>query len=241
MASLIDGPRLAPASGHVRQVVVFLHGFGADGHDLLEIGRQWQDWLPDTAFVAPHAPEPCSMAPSGRQWFPLTFRDPHERWRGVQQAGPRLDAFLDQELARHGLDASRLALVGFSQGTMMALHVGLRRAPAPAAILGFSGLLVLEEGHGPESLKARIRTKPPILLVHGDQDDVIPPDALFLSADALAAAEIPCQWHLSPGVAHGIDGEALRQGGLFLARAFGLPYPRERSRKVGDLSDKVMR
>ena len=161
----------------------------------------------------------------GRQWFPLTFRDPHERWRGVNQAGPGLDAFLDAELARHGLDASKLALVGFSQGTMMALHVGLRRPRAPAAIVGFSGLVVLEEGKGGDSLTGAVRSKPPILLVHGDQDDVIPLDALFLSAEALAAADVPCQWHLSMGIGHGIDGEALRQGGLFLAHAFGLPYP----------------
>jgi phospholipase/carboxylesterase len=221
----IDGPRLAPRSGQAKQLVVFLHGYGADGNDLIEIGREWQRWLPDAAFVAPHAPELCGMSPMGRQWFALTFRDPHERWRGVNHAGPGLDALLDQELARHGLPAAKLALVGFSQGTMMALHVGVRRAPAPAAIVGYSGLLVHEEGKGPETLAAQIRSKPPILLLHGDQDDVIPVDALFLSTAALAAAEVPCQWHLSLGIAHGIDPEALRQGALFLAHAFGLPHP----------------
>jgi phospholipase/carboxylesterase len=222
----IDGPRLAPLSGRAKQLVVFLHGYGADGNDLIEIGRQWQRWLPDAAFVAPHAPEPCGQAPMGRQWFALTFRDPHERWRGVHQAGPGLEAFLDAELKRHGLPAAKLALVGFSQGTMMALHVGLRRAEPVGAIVGFSGMVVLEEGKGPDSLQGAVRAKPPILLVHGDQDDVIPVDALFLTMDALTAAEVPCQWHLSLGVAHGIDGEALRQGGLFLAHSFGLPYPK---------------
>ena len=222
----INGPRLAPRSGPAKQLVVFLHGYGADGNDLIEIGRQWQRWLPDAAFVAPHAPEACGMSPMGRQWFALTFRDPHERWRGVNQAGPALDAFLDAELASHDLPASKLALVGFSQGTMMALHVGLRRAQPPAGIVGFSGMVVMEEGKGPQSLAAQIRAKPPILLVHGDRDDVIPVDALFLSTDALAAAEVPCQWHLSVGVAHGIDAEALRHGGLFLTQAFGLPYPK---------------
>jgi phospholipase/carboxylesterase len=228
----IDGPRLAPKSGRAKQLVVFVHGYGADGNDLIEIGRQWQGWLPDAAFVAPHAPEPCGMAPMGRQWFALTFRDPHERWRGVNQAAPGFDAFIDAELVRHDLPASRLALVGFSQGTMMALHVGLRRAQAPAAILGFSGMIVIEEGQGPQSLAPHVRSKPPILLVHGDQDDVIPVEALFMTTDALAGAGVPCQWHLSIGVAHGIDAEALRQGGVFLTQAFGLPYPKAAVPKV---------
>jgi len=226
MPSSITGPRLAPASGTAKQLVVFLHGYGADGDDLIEIGRQWQRWLPDAAFVAPHAPELLPGQPAGRQWFALTFRDPHERWRGVNHAAPGLEAFLEAELARAQLPASKLALVGFSQGTMMALHLGLRRLQPPAAIVGYSGLLVLEEGKGPESVAGQVRAKPPILLVHGDRDEVIPLDALFMSADALAAAEVPCEWHLSVGVGHGIDAEALRHGGLFLRRAFGLPYPK---------------
>jgi phospholipase/carboxylesterase len=226
MAPVITGPRLAPASGRARQLVVFLHGYGADGNDLIEIGREWQRLLPDAAFVAPHAPEPCGQAPVGRQWFDLTFRDPHERWRGVNRAGPGLGAFLEQELASHQLPPSRLALVGFSQGTMMALHVGLRFSHQPAAIVGFSGMVVLEEGKGPDSLKGQIVSKPPILLVHGDRDDVIPVEALFLSTNVLAAADVPTQWHLSIGLGHGIDGEALRQGGLFLTQSFGLPYPK---------------
>ena len=222
----LDGPRLPPRSGVVRQLVVFLHGYGADGKDLIEIGRQWQAWLPDAAFVAPHAPERCTQAPTGRQWFDLTFRDPDERWRGVQKARPGLDAFLDAELARHGLPDAKLALVGFSQGTMMALHVGLRRARAPAAIVGYSGVLV-----GPENLaEATARTPsgspPPILLVHGDADQVIPLDALIQSSDDLGAAGLGCQWHLSLGVGHGIDPAGLRHGGLFLVRNFGLPFPK---------------
>ncbi|HEY8566647.1 MAG TPA: dienelactone hydrolase family protein [Beijerinckiaceae bacterium] len=221
----INGPRLAPASGTAKQLVVFLHGYGADGNDLIEIGRQWRQWLPDAVFVAPHAPELCAMGGGGRQWFSLTFRDPHERWRGVNHAGPGLDAFLDQELAAQGLPSTKLALVGFSQGTMMALHVGLRRAAAPAAVVGFSGMLVMEEGKGPDAYAPQIKARPPILLVHGDQDDVIPVDALFLSCDALGATETPVEWHLSAGVAHGIDQAALRHGGLFLRRAFGLPHP----------------
>jgi phospholipase/carboxylesterase len=226
MPSPINGPRLSPRSGQAKQLVVFLHGYGADGDDLIEIGRQWQRWLPDAAFVAPHAPDFLPGQPMGRQWFPLTFRDPDERWRGVNKAAPGLDAFLDEELQRQNLPAQKVALVGFSQGTMMALHVGLRRRSALAGIVGFSGMVVLEEGKEPDSIKGDIASKPPILLVHGDRDEVIPIDALFLSMDALSAGEVPVEWHLSRGMAHGIDGEALRHGGLFLTRAFGLPYPK---------------
>ncbi len=128
MPAALTGPRLPPRSGTAKQLVVFLHGYGADGNDLIEIGRQWQRWLPDAAFVAPNAPELMPGQPMGRQWFALTFRDPHERWRGVNHAGPGLDAWLDLELAGHNLPASKLALVGFSQGTMMALHVGAAAA-----------------------------------------------------------------------------------------------------------------
>lgn len=225
MTVALDGPRVAAANGRADSLVVFLHGYGADGNDLIELGRQWRGQLPGTAFVAPHAADRCAGAPTGRQWFALTGAPPDDpsgadqRWQGVVAARGALDAFLDAELARLGLDGSRLVLVGFSQGTMMALHVGLRRPRAPAAILGFSGMLV-----GPEHLaEAKGRDSqgqpPPILLVHGDQDPLIPLDAMFMAADALATAEIPTQWHLSFGVGHGIDGGGLKQGGEFLAQS----------------------
>ena len=218
-ARSLDGQRLGARSGTVKQLVVLLHGYGADGRDLIALGQQWQALLPDAAFAAPNAPEPCGQAPMGRQWFPLTSRDPDERWTGVNRAAPPLDAFLDAELARHGLDAGKLALVGFSQGTMMALHVGLRRPRRPAGLVGFSGLLV-----GPEHLRVA-GAPPPVLLTHGSEDDVIPVDAMFVAAEDLAAAGVPCQWHLSAGVAHGIDGAALGHAGLFLGRCFGVKGP----------------
>jgi len=229
MTAKLTGPRLPPKSGQARQLVVFLHGYGADGKDLIELGQQWRALLPDAAFVAPNAPDRCPGAPMGRQWFGLSRFAPDdprgaaERWQGVGAARPTIDAYLAEELARLGLDDAKLALVGFSQGSMMAMHVGLRRAKAPAAIVSYSGLLI-----GPEHLKeAKARNArgepPPILLVHGDQDAMIPFEAMFAAANALAAAEIPCQWHFSIGVGHGIDGGALRHGGLFLAKAFGLP------------------
>jgi phospholipase/carboxylesterase len=217
----LDGPRIEPRSGQASRLVVFLHGYGADGNDLIEIGRAWQKAMPEVAFVSPHAPEPCGMAPVGRQWFALTMRDPRERWTGVNKAAPALNAFLDAELARRNFTERALALVGFSQGTMMALHVGLRRKQPPAAILGYSGLLVLP-GDEPAAIASEITGHPPILLIHGDSDDLIPAEALFQSTQGLAALDIPVEWHLSQGVGHGIDGEGLRHGAEFLIRRLGL-------------------
>jgi phospholipase/carboxylesterase len=220
MAVELDGPRLKPRSGAARQLIVFLHGYGADGNDLIEIGRAWQQLLPQAAFVSPHAPEPCGQAPVGRQWFALTFRDPNERWVGVNKAAPVLNRFIDAELVRHQLPPSALALVGFSQGTMMTLHVGLRRAVPPAAIVGYSGLLVMPPNAKPETLAAEIKSRVPVLLIHGDQDELIPPQALFQATQGLATLGVPAEWHLSAGVGHGIDAEGLRHGGEFLARNF---------------------
>jgi phospholipase/carboxylesterase len=224
MAAELTGPRLAPRSrGPARQLVIFLHGYGADGNDLIELGRAWQDLMPDAAFVSPHAPDRCAQAPTGRQWFPLTMRENNERWVGVNKAAPVLERFIDDELKRANVPPSALALVGFSQGTMMALHVGLRRAAPPAAIVGYSGIFVLPDGSGPEAVKGDIKGRPPILLVHGARDDLIPAQALFLSAQSLAAIDIPTEWHLSPAVGHGIDEEGLRHGGAFLARRLRVP------------------
>ena len=220
MPADLDGPRLEPRSGKAKKLVVFLHGYGADGNDLIDLGRAWQPLLPDTAFVSPHAPQACGMAPMGRQWFNLTFRDPGEMSRGVAQAGPILDAFLAAELERLRLPSSALGLVGFSQGTMMALHVGLRRAVKPAGIVGYSGIFVLPNNAEPATIAGEIRSRPPILLVHGDRDELIPAQALFQSAQDLAALEVPVEWHLSLGIGHGIDQEGLRQGGEFLLRRF---------------------
>ena len=233
MTAKITGPRLEAKSGQTKQLVVFLHGYGADGNDLIELGQHWRNLLPDVAFVSPHAHERCAGAPTGRQWFALSAargvddaRSAQDRWKGAEAARPVIDAFIDEELTRLGLDESRLALCGFSQGAMMALHVGLRRKRAPAAIVGFSGLLV-----GPEILaEATARdargAPPPILLIHGDQDPMIPVDAMFVAADQLGAADLPTQWHMSVGIGHGIDNAGLRHAGLFLAKAFGVAPPR---------------
>jgi phospholipase/carboxylesterase len=162
----------------------------------------------------------------GRQWFALTFRDPHERWRGVNHAGPGLDRLARPELASHNLPASTARPRRLQPGHHDGAAPCAPAAEPVAAVVGYSGMLVLEEGKGADSLKAAVRSKPPILLIHGDQDDLIPLDALFISGETLAAAEVACEWHLSAGIGHGIDGEGLRHGGLFLRRAFGLPYPK---------------
>ncbi len=210
----LDGPRIAPLSGGpATSLVVFLHGYGADGNDLIDIGRMWAPVMPETAFVSPHAPQPCAEAPVGRQWFPLAGTDQQKLREGVLAAGPVLDAFLDAELAAHGLGDNRLALVGFSQGTMMALHVGPRRANRIAGIVGYSGLLP-----GPEYLKDEVRSRPPVLLVHGDADPLIPAMALYVASRVLGEAGFQVEWHVRPGLEHGIDQEGLTWGADFLQR-----------------------
>src|SRR4029078_4395530 len=159
MALPLDGPRLPPAAGGAaRQLVGFLHGYGADGNDRTALGLEWARLLPHATFVSPPAPQPCGMAPMGRQWFNLTFRDPGEMTRGVAQAGPLLDAFISAELQGLRLPPIALGIVGFSQGTMVALAVGLTRNPSPAAIVGYSGALA----HG-DALSERSRSGPALL------------------------------------------------------------------------------
>ncbi|MEK9970644.1 MAG: prolyl oligopeptidase family serine peptidase [Ferrovibrio sp.] len=233
MSGTIDGPRLAAASGKARKLVVLVHGYGADGNDLIELGAQWRNILPDAAFAAPHAPGRIPGFPpgmmGGRQWFALDAydpdllrRDPHHTagvyatmQRAAEQAAPALEQFLDDELQRYGLGPADLALVGFSQGTMMALHVGLRRDPAPAAILGYSGALL-----GGAGLQKQLRARPPILLIHGDADEIVPIEAMQAALKLLDAAGIPARHHVSRGLGHGIDGQGLALGGAFLAESF---------------------
>jgi len=210
----LTGPRLAPARGPATHLVVLCHGYGADGNDLIGLAPLWQRLLPTVAFTAPNAPEPCAGAPMGYQWFPISRLDPHEMQRGVQSAAAALDGFIDAELKRLDLPAERLALVGFSQGTMMSLQVGLRRAVKPAAIVGYSGMVTESDD------LARVAPEaPPILLVHGDADTMIPPDFLFASATTLGRAGAAVQWHLSRGLGHSIDEQGLALGGLFLTMA----------------------
>jgi len=205
----LTGPRLSPQQGKATHLVVLCHGYGADGKDLIGLAPHWQRTLPGAAFVAPDAPEPCPGA--GRQWFPIARLDPREMHQGVVGAAGGLEAFIKGELARLSLTPDRLALVGFSQGTMMALHVG--PGLGPAAIIGFSGVLTGDPRPSDGF--------PPVLLAHGDADNVIPPEALLFTAAALGAAGLCVQWHLSAGLGHGIDAAEIEIARRFLSLAFG--------------------
>ena len=185
----LDGPRLEPRGIAPTSLVVLLHGYGANGDDLIALGDDWRRWLPEAVFVAPNAPEAIPGMHGGLQWFALTMRDPSEYWprRGVGAAG-RSTAFSTMSSRAIGFPPDRLVLVGFSQGTMMALHVGLSARPAPAGVVGYSGLLA-----GPEHL-AEITARPPILLIHGEADDLIPVAALHIAREQLAGNAI-CWWN----------------------------------------------
>jgi len=210
-----DGPRWGPASGgRVRQVVFLLHGVGADGHDLIDLAPGWSRAVPDALFVAPDAPEPYAGAPFGRQWFDLTDRSPAMLEAGIRAAVPALDAAIARECAAAGVPETHVALMGFSQGAMMALFAGLRRAVPPAAILAFSGGLI-----APDSLGAERRGAPPVLIVHGEADEVVPVERGRAAEAALRAAGVPVETVYSPRLGHGIDEAGLAAGAIFLQRA----------------------
>ena len=210
----LDGPRFGPAAGGPpEQLVILLHGLGADGQDLIGLAPHWAEVLPNAAFVSPNAPFPCDMAPHGFQWFSVQDRSPETVLAGVRAAAPALDAFIDRELDTAGLSEDRLALVGFSQGTMMSLFVGPRRERQLAGIVGFSGRLI-----APDLLPEEIKTKPPVLLAHGDMDEMVPFDSMAQAEAGLTAAGIDVESHVCPGIGHGIDQNGLVRGAAFLQR-----------------------
>ena len=217
----LEGPTHGPHNGgKPGHLVILLHGYGADGNDLIGLAPVLAPLMPDVVFHAPNAPYPCEGNPFGYQWFGISRLDPQVAAAGVRAAAPFVDAFLDDTMATYGLDESKTVLIGFSQGTMMSLHVGLRRPKPLAGIIGFSGMLA-----APETLGAEIKSRPPVLLVHGDSDQMIPPLMTERAAQALDQNGVKTTMHIAPGIGHGIDQTGLSLAARFLLEAFKLPMP----------------
>lgn len=214
MTRVLTAGRKEPLSGETRSAVVFLHGYGANGADLLGLADPLAEHLPDTLFVAPDAPEACAGAPMGFQWFPIPWIDgssEEESMRGMMAAVDDLNAFLDAFMVDEDLLPEQVVLLGFSQGTMMALHVAPRREDPVAGIVAFSGRLL-----SPDTFSDEVVSRVPVLLVHGDEDDVVPPQSLPQAAEALQEAGFQDVFaHVMKGTGHGIAPD-----GLSVALAF---------------------
>jgi len=221
VSRVLDYGRKAPASGAAKSLVIFLHGYGADGNDLLGLADPLAPHLPDTVFVAPNAPERSAMNPMGYQWFPIPWIDgssEEQSQAGMSRAIEDLNAFLDAVMVEEGVAPEQTILVGFSQGTMMSLHVAPRRAAAVAGVVGFSGRLM-----GPEALAEEVVVRPPVLLIHGDQDEVVPPQSLPQAAEALQKAgwdEVYA--HVMKGTGHGIAPDGLSVALAFMRDKLGM-------------------
>lgn len=210
----LKGPQAAPASGRDPQsMVILLHGYGSNGADLMGLVPYWRDSLPDTVFMAPNAPEICPGAPGGYQWWSLADLRQESRAAGVRQAAPLVNAFIDMHRTTYGLPNTKVALVGFSQGTMMALHVGPRRPEVLAGVVGYSGMLA-----DAEALQTEVKTKPPLLLVHGDADPMVPFASMGQAELDFKRLGFEISTHAARGLGHSIDEAGLRLGGEFLTR-----------------------
>lgn len=211
---MLDGPRLAPLSNSKpNALVVLIHGYGSNGDDLIALAAMIRPSLPGAAFVAPNAPSQIPSMAAAHQWWPIETFSMAERAAGAAAAAPELDAFITAEIEQSGLASDRLLLVGFSQGTMMALHVGLRRPDGIAGIIGISGMLV-----APERLKPDIQSRPPVLLIHGTEDDVVPFRSMELASTTLADVGVPVETHVSPGVGHSVGPDGLTAATGFARR-----------------------
>jgi phospholipase/carboxylesterase len=220
MTRILNSERREAASGKGTSLVVFLHGYGANAQDLLGLADPLAPHMPDTVFVAPDAPEQCAGSPMGYQWFPIPWIDgssEEDSAAGMERAVGDLNAYLDTVMQQEGISADKTILFGFSQGTMMALYVAPRRSEAVAGVVGFSGRLM-----SPELLEDEAVVKPPVLLVHGDQDDVVPPASLPEAADALTAAGFEVYAHVMKGTAHGIAPDGLSVAAAFMREKLGI-------------------
>ena len=196
------------------QIIFLLHGLGSNGQDLISLAPYWAAGLPDTLFISPDAPFPCDMAPFGFQWFSLQRRDKEFVGNGIKTAFPILQGFIDEHRARFDLPLSKVALVGFSQGTMMSLYSAPRLSEAIAGVLGYSGALYGEDDLGDAHVK------PPIRLIHGEADDVVPVQAYTHAREALEGLGFSVSGHTTPSLTHSIDEAGIASGGAFLADIF---------------------
>lgn len=220
MTRILDSDRRGPALGTAKRLVVLLHGYGADGRDLLGLADPLGPHLPDTAFVAPNAPEHCVGNPMGFQWFPIPWIDgstEEEAEQGLLRAADDLNAYLDAVMQEEGVTPDNTILLGFSQGTMISLHVAPRRAESVAGVVGFSGRLLR-----PELVADELVVKPEIMLIHGDADDVVPVASLPEAANALSEAGLTVYAHISKGTGHGIANDGLGVALAFMRNRFGL-------------------
>ncbi len=215
---VLDGPRFGPLNGAAPDaLVVLVHGFGADGQDLIDLAPVWAEVLPGAAFVAPDGPEPCAGGPFGRQWFSLWDRSAAQLEAGVARAAAALGPFVADEAARLGIAPARVALMGFSQGAMTVLEAGLCGAvPEAACILAYSGGMI-----GADALAGRLAAKPAVLLVHGEADEVVPVAASRMAETALADAGVPVRALYRPGLGHGLDEVGLAAGAEVLRGLLG--------------------
>jgi phospholipase/carboxylesterase len=217
MLKIVNGASLQPLSGGApKQILLLLHGFGSSGSDMIGLAPAWQQKLPNALFLAPHAPQ-RGGAGAGYQWWGLSDISPRALAAGAALAAPAIDAFIDRKLKQYGLTEAELALVGFSQGTMMALHVGLRRSRPVAAIVGYSGMLT-----GAAELRHEQISRPPVLLVHGSHDPIVPVAALHTAESELKRLGVEVSTHVSSGVGHSVDPVGLRLGLDFVGRALGV-------------------
>lgn len=220
MTRILNGQRRDAASGKATSLVIFLHGYGANAADLMGLADPLVGHMPNTVFAAPDAPEDCAGSPMGFQWFPIPWIDgssEEDAAKGMDAAVDDLNAYIDDLMAKEDVTPEQTILFGFSQGTMMALHVAPRRREQLAGVVGFSGRLM-----SPDTLQDEIISKPPILLVHGDQDDVVPPASLPEAADALAAADFEVYAHIMKGTAHGIAPDGLSVATAFMREKLGI-------------------
>lgn len=212
----VDCAKRAPRNGAPKQLVVLLHGWGADGANLIDLADGFADALPGALFLAPDAPSVCSANPYGYEWFCLMDRQPAKMLAGLRRAEQSLNAFLDAQLAEHGLEDKDLALVGFSQGTMVSLHTALRRPKAMACVVGFSGAML-----GAETLGGEVSAKPPVCLIHGKEDEVVPFAAMAHAEAALGSAGVVVETHARPGVGHSIDLPGIAEARGWLGKYLG--------------------